>query len=104
MDEITKFHGEGTIQTKKSNDGIWTHITASDGSYYLLANDDEVADSNTTLQSFSGEYLIGNSYDSALKDVAELFEWQMTSPDYVAFFYDGACHGGALHDQASQVR
>ena len=84
IDELKKKHGDENVQVKTW--GAWTHIAATDGSYYLLANEDDVADANKPLGSFIGEYLIGNSYESAIKDGGELFEWQMASPDYEAFF------------------
>ena len=80
-----KLHNNQAEQ-KDDADGVLTHIVAQDGSYYIFANKDGTFSKDDPLSTYSGEYVVGPAYDAAIKDGADLFEWQMSADVYEASF------------------
>ena len=85
IEDVMKLHNNQAEQ-KDDADGVLTHIVAKDGSYYIFANKDGVASQEDPLLTYSGEYMVGQAYEAAIKDGADLFEWQMSSDTYEASF------------------
>ena len=73
IEDVMKLHNN-QAEKKDDADGVLTHIVAKDGSYYIFANKDGVASVEAPLLVYSGEYMVGQAYEAAIKDGAALFE------------------------------
>ena len=83
IEDVMKLH-DNKAERKDDADGVFTHIVATDGSYYIFANKDGVAGLEVPLLTYAGDYMVGVAYDASIKDGADLFEWQMSSDTYEA--------------------
>ena len=85
IEDVMKLHNNQAEQ-KDDADGVLTHIVAKDGSYYIFANKDGVASVEAPLLAYSGDYMVGQAYEAAVKYGSDLSERQMSSDTYEASF------------------
>ena len=60
IEDVMKLH-DNKAERKDDADGVFTHIVATDGSYYTFANKDRVAGLEVPLLTYSGEYVVGQA-------------------------------------------
>ena len=83
VQDIQKLHDS---LCEKTFDDLYKIYSSADGNSYLLALDDVVILKSKQLACITGEYLVGPLYADAVKNGSELFDWQMSTDDYVASF------------------
>ena len=84
FDEIQKLHSH--ICETNFEDDKFKLYSSTDGVTYLLALSDTIVPATKPLASISGEYLVGQHYDKALNDGADMFNWNMQDDEYVSAF------------------